>query len=170
VALNRCLRGGRDVDVQTFGDRLESAVNDAAAGGKPSCARAVSPGGWPLQELRRSSPTLENVVVIRQPRQAGELPLLPSPSPRPCAATASDLAIDARNLEAAVSELQAVAAADAGDSLREIFGSAWGPMVRARPPRSRCLRSAGPSSGQIVLAGGVGAASGAGSAAADSAT
>jgi len=152
VAAEPLLRGGAIVDVQTFGDRLDLLVNDAAAG-EAQVRELFRQEGLPLQELRRSSPTLENVVVIRQRRQAGELPLLPFPQPQAVRRHRSDLAIDARNLSRRFGNFEAVRQLTLEIRYGEIFGLLGANGAGKTTTIKMLCGLLAPSSGQIVLAG-----------------
>ncbi len=152
AAAEPLLRGGAIVDVQTFGDRLDVIVNDAAAG-EAQVRDLFRRQGLPLLELRHSSPTLENVVVIRQRRQAGKLPLLPFPRARAVRRQRSELAIDARHLCRRFGAFEAVSQLTLEIRYGEIFGLLGANGAGKTTTIKMLCGLLAPSSGRIVLAG-----------------
>ncbi|MCT0217517.1 ATP-binding cassette domain-containing protein [Synechococcus sp. CS-1329] len=152
AAAEPLLCGGAIVDVQTFGDRLDVLVNDAVAG-EAQVRELFRRQGLPLLELRHSDPTLENVVVIRQRRQAGELPLLPFPHPAGCRHQRTDLAIDARQLSRRFGAFEAVRQLTLQIRYGEIFGLLGANGAGKTTTIKMLCGLLAPSSGAIVLAG-----------------
>jgi ABC-2 type transport system ATP-binding protein len=152
AAAEPLLCGGAIVDVQTFGDRLDVLVNDVVAG-EAQVRELFRRQGLPLLELRHSDPTLENVVVIRQRRQAGELPLLPFPHPAGCRHQRTDLAIDARQLSRRFGAFEAVRQLTLQIRYGEIFGLLGANGAGKTTTIKMLCGLLAPSSGAIVLAG-----------------
>ncbi len=98
------------VDVQSFGDRLDVLVSDAAAGEQQ--VRQVL-RGLPLQSLNHDEPTLENVFVTRLRQQGSEPPFIPFPYAK--AARTSTLSQTGSTLPVAIGAQQ----------LAKQFGDFW---------------------------------------------
>lgn len=119
------------VDIQTFGDRLDVLVNDAAQG-ESQVRDRLREHHLHLDSLELTQPTLENVFVTRL-RQQGSAPrVMPFPRTRQGrgqkpegdrpADSPTHLAIYARNLNRSFGSFQAVKNVNVAVRYGEIFG------------------------------------------------
>ncbi|WP_094554223.1 ATP-binding cassette domain-containing protein [Synechococcus sp. 1G10] len=152
AAAEPLLSGGAIVDVQTFGDRLDLLVNDAATG-EAQVRELFRRQGLPLQELLITAPTLENVVVISQRRRSGELPLLPFPGVQGSRRRRADPAIAARGLSRRFGAFEAVRQLTLEIRYGEIFGLLGANGAGKTTTIKMLCGLLAPSSGEIVLAG-----------------
>jgi len=115
-------------DVQSFGDRLDILVRDAAAG--EQCVRQIfAERGLSLDSLARDEPTLENVFVARLRQQGSDPPFIPFPyaqaaktSAFPTAQNERPIAISAQQLAKQFGDFWAVKCVNLEVCYGEIYG------------------------------------------------
>ncbi|KEF41640.1 MAG: ABC transporter ATP-binding protein [Cyanobium sp. CACIAM 14] len=142
---------GGIVDVQTFGDRLDVLVSDAARGAAEVRGR-LAREGLAVEDLQVTLPTLENVFVTRL-RQEGvqSLPLaFPRSGGRPRRA---DPAIAARALSRSFGGFQAVRQVDLEVGYGEIFGLLGANGAGKTTTIKMLCGLLEPSAGEVSLAG-----------------
>ena len=118
MALNRS--GEQIVDVQTFGDRLDIMVRDAAQG-EQQIRSVLSQTNIAIKALRQDEPTLENVFVNRLRQQGSDPPYIEFPAYR-SGKEKGGQAIATQNLQKTFGDFQAVKNLDITVRYGDIFG------------------------------------------------
>lgn len=110
-------------DVQTFGDRLDVLVEDAAQG-KHQVRSLLEEHQFAVKTIEAADPTLENVFVARLRQQGSDPPFVPFPrikskGDRP---PSEQIAIGAKNLKKRFGDFEAVKGVDLEVRYGEIYG------------------------------------------------
>lgn len=108
------------VDIQTFGDRLDVMVTDAAQG-EQQIRALLADHNLPLSDLRLDEPTLENVFVNRLRQQGLEPAYLAFPAHR-SGKESGGVALATRQLQKTFGSFQAVRGVDIIVHYGEIYG------------------------------------------------
>ncbi len=108
------------VDIQTFGDRLDVMVTDAAQG-EQQIRALLAHHDLHLSDLRLDEPTLENVFVNRLRQQGLDPAYLTFPAHR-LGKEAGGIALAARQLQKTFGSFQAVRGVDIAIQYGEIYG------------------------------------------------
>ena len=112
--------GQQIIDIQTFGDRLDIMVTDAAQG-EQQIRGVLSQNNLSLKDLRRDEATLENVFVNRLRQQGSDPPYIAFPAYR-SGREKGGLAIDTQNLQKTFGNFQAVKGIDVTVRYGDIYG------------------------------------------------
>ncbi len=112
--------GEQIVDIQTFGDRLDIMVTDAAQG-EQQIRAILSQNNLSLKDLRQDEATLENVFVNRLRQQGSDPPYIEFPAYR-SGKEKGGLAIATQNLQKTFGDFQAVKNLDITVRYGDIFG------------------------------------------------
>lgn len=139
------------VDLQTFGDRLDLMVTDAAVG-EQTLRAALADQHIPLSDLRHDQPTLENVFVHRLRQQGSDPPYLTFPAYRP-GQQAGEMAIAAQNLDKTFGNFRAVKQVTLDVRYGEIYGLLGANGAGKTTTIKILCGLLPPSGGQIQLAG-----------------
>ncbi|MGB3293596.1 MAG: ATP-binding cassette domain-containing protein [Phormidesmis sp.] len=112
--------GKQIVDIQTFGDRLDIMVTDAARG-EQQIRDVLAQNNLAIKDLRQDEATLENVFVNRLRQQGSDPPYIEFPSYR-SGKEKGGLAIATQNLQKTFGDFQAVKNLDITVRYGDIFG------------------------------------------------
>ncbi len=118
AALNQS--GQQIVDIQTFGDRLDIMVTNAAQG-EQQIRGVLSQNNLSLKDLRRDEATLENVFVNRLRQQGSDPPYIAFPAYR-SGKEKGGIAINTQNLQKTFGDFQAVKGIDVTVRYGDIYG------------------------------------------------
>ncbi len=118
--INQQTSDSQIVDVQTFGDRLDVMVTNAALG-EQQIRSVLAYNNLSIQSLRPDEATLENVFVNRLRQQGSDPPYLAFPSYR-AGKEKGQIAIATQNLQKAFGDFQAVKNLDITVRYGDIFG------------------------------------------------
>jgi ABC-2 type transport system ATP-binding protein len=139
------------VDIQTFGDRLDVLVPDAAQG-EQRVRDTLAQHQIPLDSVRQDAPTLENVFVNRLRQQGSDPPYIPFPVER-AGKPKGDIAITTQGLEKVFGTFQAVK----GVALTVRYGEIYGLLGANGAGKTTVIKMLCglllPTSGHIELAG-----------------
>lgn len=110
-------------DVQTFGDRLDILVKNAATG-EAQVSKILSRHNVVINDIQVVEPTLENVFVTRLRQEGSDPPFIafPSTQNRNEKVTSSTIAIGANNLTKKFGDFQAVKGVNLEIKYGEIYG------------------------------------------------
>ncbi len=109
-----------NIDVQTFGDRLDVLVTDANQG-EQLIRQRLTQQQVPFTAVRLNEPTLENVFVNRLRQQGSDPPYIPFPAYR-SGKQSGETAIAAQSLQKTFGDFQAVKGVDLSVRYGEIYG------------------------------------------------
>lgn len=109
-----------NIDVQTFGDRLDVLVTDANQG-EQLIRQRFTQQQVPFTAVRLNEPTLENVFVNRLRQQGSDPPYIPFPAYR-SGKQPGETAIAAQSLQKTFGDFQAVKGVDLSVRYGEIYG------------------------------------------------
>ena len=112
--------GDTIVDIQTFGDRLDVMVTDAASG-EQQIRAVLAQHHLPLNALRIDEPTLENVFVHRLRQQGSDPDYIEFPAYR-AGKEKGDVAIATQNLQKIFGHFQAVKDVSMTVRYGEVYG------------------------------------------------
>ncbi len=139
------------IDLQTFGDRLDVMVSNAAVG-EQTLRVALTAQQIPLSHLRHDQPTLENVFVHRLRQQGSDPPYLPFPAYR-ASQQIGEMAIAAQNLDKTFGTFQAVKQVTLNVRYGEIYGLLGANGAGKTTTIKILCGLLPPSAGRIQLAG-----------------